>query len=163
MHQNRTPKSDKNETTKRIRIVYDWILQDHITTDIISQSQLSWNISERQAYRYIKAAQKLFEETDITTLQQKKAYYLARKKKLLRDMNAEEKKTAAGVMAINRVLDSMAKLEGVTMDTLKLVNDPDNPFQLNAEVHTKQEIDYSKLSEEEIDFLIKLHAKAAQD
>lgn len=147
------------EYKKRIRVVYDWILQDHITSDIVQQCVANWNISERQAFRYINEANKLFEDDNVLSIKQKAAYYLSRKKKLLRDMNPGEKKTAAGVVAINKVLDSMARLEGITVDTLKLIGDPDQPIHSHETVEHK--IDYSDLSEQELLTLQKIHAKAA--
>lgn len=152
-------RSDKLELQKRIRVVQDYILQDHLTVDIINQCIVQWNVTERQAYRYLWAAKLFFIEKDKSDVEKKKAIYLARKKKLLRDMDPQEKKTAAGVSAINRVLDSMAKLEGVTYDTVKLIGDPDNPVHTVAK---ETPFNYSNLSEKELLTLKKLHDKAAQ-
>lgn len=148
-------KTDKVELSKRIRIIQDWILQDHVTMDIINQSMNMWKINERQAYRYLWAAKKFFEEKDTTSIQRKVAYYIARKKKLLREMSPEEKKSAAGVAAVNRVLDSMAKLEGVTMETIKLIGDPERPVVTKSEVsYTSSFVDYTKLPTEFLEQLV---------
>lgn len=152
-------RSDKLELQKRIRVVQDYILQDHLTIDIINQCIHQWGVTERQAYRYLWAAKLFFIEKEKETVEKKRAVYLARKKKLLRDMDPQEKKTAAGVTAVNRVLDSMAKMEGITTDTLKLVGDPDNPIH---SVSKENVIDYSSLSEKELLTLKKLHDKAAK-
>ena len=157
--QQKKRKADKIESAKRIRIIQDWIMQDHMTMDIINQSMQQFGIESRQAYRYLWAAKKFFEEKETESFERKRSFYLARKKKLLRDMNPEEKKTAAGVSAINRVLDSMAKLEGVSVDTVKLVGDKDNPIHT---VTKNQGIDYSLLTEKELITLKKIHDKAAQ-
>lgn len=151
--------ADKLELAKRIRVVQEWILQDHTTIDIINQSQSKWNITERHAYRYLWAAKQFFIEKETVNLERKKAYYISRKKKLLRDMNPAEKTTAAGVAAINRVLDSMAKMEGVTTDIVKLIGDKDNPIHT---VVVDNGIDYASLTEEELLTLKKLHDKAAK-
>ena len=156
-------KSDRITTEKRVRVVYDWILQDHITTDIITQAVTSWGVSERQAYRYLNTAERLFEEANTRTLIQKKNYYLARKKKLLRDMNPEEKKTAAGVTAANKVLDSMAKLDGVSFETIKVIGDEEQPLHTKSRIEKAGEIDYSKLTDDELDVLMKIHAKTASN
>ena len=154
-------KIDKLELSRRIRIIQDWILQDHVTTDIIHQSLLQWpGISERQAYRYLWAAKQFFIEKESENLDRKRAYYLARKRKLLRDMNPDEKKTAAGVAAANRVLDSMAKLEGVSTDTFKLIGDPDKPIVSETKVaYSSESIDYTKLPTEFLEQLVRSRTK----
>jgi hypothetical protein len=146
--------SDRLELQTRIRAVQEWILQDYLTCDIIANCVKTWGITERQAYRYLWAANRFFAEKDKLSLEQKRAYYLAKKKKLLRDMKPEEKKSAAGVVAVNRVLDSMAKLEGVTVDTLKLIGDPNQPVKTQTTVEFSSPIDYSKLSTEFLDMII---------
>lgn len=148
-------KSDKIETARRIRVIQDWILQDHTTFDIITQCKTQWQVEERQAYRYLWAAKQFFIEKETLNIERKKAYYLARKKKLLRDMNPDEKKTAAGVAAVNRVLDSMAKMEGITTDTLKLIGDPNHPIKTVSEVAYSSSIDYTKLPTDFLELLIK--------
>lgn len=60
-------------------------------------------------------------------------------------MDPKEKKTAAGVTAINKVLDSMAKMEGVTVDTVKLIGDPAKPIHTRNETHVTPSVDYTKL------------------
>jgi len=148
-------KIDKIALAKRISAVQDWILQDLSTTDIIIKSIAKWKITDRQAYRYLWAANRFFQEKDKLSIERKKAYYMARKKKLLRDMNADEKKTAAGVVAANRVLDSMLKLEGITTETLKVIGDPDNPITTVSSVITPTNVDYKKLPTELLEFIVK--------
>lgn len=148
-------KTSKVELQKRIRSVQEWILSDFITADIVINCINSWNVTERQAYRYLWAANRFFAEKDKLSLERKKAYYLARKKKLLRDMNADEKKTAAGVVAINKVLDSMAKLDGITIDTLKVIGDAAQPLRSVSEVaYSSAFVDYSKLSTDFLKILL---------
>jgi hypothetical protein len=148
-------KSAKAETQRRIRIIQDWLLQDHVTTDIINNAVASWNISERQAYRYLWAAGKFFKESIRKSMEDKVNYYLARKRKLLRDMDPNEKKTAAGVKAINSVLDSMAKMEGITIDSVKVIGDPAKPIHTRNETAvTTSSIDYSKLPTEFLHTLV---------
>lgn len=130
-------------------------MNDNTTQDIITQAVSNWGVSSRQAYRYLWAANRFFEEKDKLKLEYKKAYYIARKKKLLRDMDPKEKKTAAGVAAVNRVLDSMAKLEGVSVDTLKVIGDPNNPLHTVNETYSTESVDYSKLPTEFLEFMLK--------
>lgn len=154
MDQKEKRKIDKIELSKRIRVVQDWMLQDHTTADIISQIKIQWGpISDRQAYRYIWAAKKFFEEKDEMSLQRKKAFYIQRKRKLLRDMNPEEKKTAAGALAVSKILDSMAKLEGVTTDTLKLIGDPDKPIKTETVVKSDG-VDYRSMPTELLEHIV---------
>lgn len=149
-------KTDKIELQKRIRSVQEWILNDYVTADIIANCVSTWSVTERQAYRYLWAANRFFAEKDKLSVERKKAFYLARKKKLLRDMNPAEKKTAAGVVAINKVLDSMAKLDGVSVDTLKVVGDPAQPLRSVSDVtYTSSSIDYSNLPTELLKTLLR--------
>lgn len=152
-------KTDKITLAKRISVVQDWILQDLSTTDIILKSITKWKITDRQAYRYLWAANRFFQEKDKLSVERKKAYYMARKKKLLRDMSEAEKKTAAGVVAQNRVLDSMLKLEGIAPDTLKVIGDPDKPVVTVSSVVTPTNIDYTKLPTELLEFIVKNRRK----
>lgn len=147
-------KSDKIELEKRIRNVQEWILQDNVTNDIITQCVSTWGVTTRQAYRYLWAANKFFEEKNKLSIERKRAYYMARKKKLLREMTPGEKKTAAGVAAINRVLDSMAKMDGITMDTFKVIGDPLLPLRTVTESVYTTQIDYSKLPTELLEFIV---------
>lgn len=141
--------SDQLEMIRRIRIVADWVLQDHLSADIISYCVSKWGVSERQGYRYLEAALDELKEKSERSLEQKKAYYISRKRKLIRDMDPGEKKTAAGVAAIDKVLNGMAKLEGIQFNTLKLVGDPDQPIttELRANI-AHHHIDYTKLPTE---------------
>lgn len=111
-----------------------------------------FQVSSRQADRYLYLANRSMEEKVAISLARKIAWYKTRKLRLLRDMDPAEKKTAAGVMAINKVLDSMAKLEGVMVTNVKLSGDKDNPIQLQA---TKVvEINYKDLPDEILDAIL---------
>ncbi len=113
-------KASNLEAQERIRHVQELILNDIGTQDIIRAIVAKWGITDRQAYRYLESANKEFVEKNQVSLERKKAYYKARKLRLIRNMNPEEKKTAAGVAAINKVLDSMAKLDGINIDKLEV-------------------------------------------
>lgn len=109
-------KCTKEEHLTRLRVVQEWILEEHKYSDIVRSCMSKWGVSKRQSERYYKDAYKAFSEGEVKNVEQKKAYYIQRKKKLIREMNAAEKKTAAGVTAINRVLDSMAEMEGIKVN-----------------------------------------------
>lgn len=146
--------STKLELQKRIRIIQDYILRDFDTPDIITECIKLWGITDRQAYRYLWAANRFFGEKSKITLQRKTEFYLARKRKLIRDMDPEEKKSAAGVAAIDRVLNSMAKLEGVSVHTVKVIGDPAHPIRTVAENTYTSNVDYSKLPTEFLEALL---------
>lgn len=141
-------KTDKVELEKRIRSVQEWILQDTASNDIITQCVRIWGVSKRQAQRYIWAANLFFQEKTQLSVDRKVAVYVARKKKLLRDMDPVLRKTPAGVMAANKVIDSMAKLEGISMKTVKHIGDPDKPVHTVTQSPLASNIDYSKLPTE---------------
>jgi hypothetical protein len=106
-------KASKIEHESRLRVVMEWILEDYIYADMRKSAVAKWEISERQAERYIADAYKLCSESISKNIEQKKGYYISRKRKLIRDMDPSEKKTAAGVTAINKILDTMAEIEGI--------------------------------------------------
>jgi hypothetical protein len=112
--------STKGDLDSRIRKVQEWLMADHMNGDIVDFCVNSWDVSRRQAYRYIGKAMEAFKESNEKSVDQKKNYYLARKRKLIHDMPDAYKKTPAGVAAINRVLDSMAQLEGLSIKKVEL-------------------------------------------
>ncbi|MBK7885486.1 MAG: hypothetical protein IPJ81_18100 [Chitinophagaceae bacterium] len=114
-------RASKIEAKERIRYVQELILNDIGSHDIIRAVISKWDISERQAYRYLYLANKEFEDKCKSSIEHKKAFYKARKLKLIRNMDAAEKKTAAGVTAVNKILDSMAKLDGINIDKLEVI------------------------------------------
>lgn len=113
-------RSSKIEAKERIRYVQELILNDIGSQDIIRAITSKWDVSDRQAYRYLDSANAEFEEKKKLSLERKKAFYKARKLKLIRSMDPDEKKTAAGVTAVNKILDSMAKMDGINMDKLEI-------------------------------------------
>lgn len=104
-------KSDKIEKDKRIRIVQEWILQDHITTDIVNNCVSKWGVSERQAMRYLKDANDEFAKITEKKLEKRLNYHIQRRNKLLRDLEDKFKKTPAGIGVQLDILQDIAKLE----------------------------------------------------
>lgn len=107
----KSSKSDKLEKEKRIRIVQEWILQDHIITDIVTQCGAKWGLSERQAFRYIKEAGEQFKAITEKNLEKRLNYHIQRRNKLLRDLKPEERNTPAGINAQLAILKDIADLE----------------------------------------------------
>ncbi|HTE33026.1 MAG TPA: hypothetical protein VK666_21735 [Chryseolinea sp.] len=107
----RKPKSGDLEKEKRLRMVQEWILQDHITTDIISQCINSWDISERQAMRYLASAKIAFAKITEKKLEHRLNYHIQRRNKLLRDLDPKYRKSPPGIKVQLDVLEDIAKLE----------------------------------------------------
>lgn len=142
--------STKVETAKRIRYVQECLLEDIPSSDIQKAIVEKWSVTERQARRYIWAANKFFVEKYEKKAAEKKAYYIQRKKKLLREMDPKERKTARGVMAANKVIDSMAKIDGVLVENT--VHEFKNPVEVKATFESK--IDYSTLPTELLEAIV---------
>lgn len=107
-------KSDKVEKDKRVRIVAEWILDDWTGVDIITQVTAKWNLSERQAKRYIKDAR----ETVIKPNEQENIEYKRKKKlmtlyKLKRSLKSEWTGTPQGINAVMSVEREIIKLEAL--------------------------------------------------
>lgn len=115
------------------------MMHDLPSGEIVNALTKKYEVCARQAGRYIFYANKFLEEKNEGSLKRKIAWYKTRKQRLLRDMDPAEKKTAAGVMAINKVLDSMAKLEGLMVNNIKIVE----PVQIETKV--KHEVNYTEL------------------
>lgn len=105
------PKSDILEKQRRVRIVLDWILQDHITSDIVNYSIKQWGISERQAMRYIGMANEEFSKITEKRVEKRLNYHIQRRHRLLRDLGEAHKKTPAGISVQLNILEDIAKLE----------------------------------------------------
>lgn len=105
------PKSDRLEKDKRIRMVQEWILQDHIISDIVHNCVTKWGVSERQAFRYMKDAAEGFKAITEKNLERRLNYHIQRRNKLLRDIKPEDKNTPAGINAQLAILKDIADLE----------------------------------------------------
>ncbi|OOG19142.1 hypothetical protein BWD42_04110 [Sphingobacterium sp. CZ-UAM] len=121
-------KTPKYEIERRIRNVQEWIMDDYPYGDIVRSIVNKWGLSERQAQRYIKTAYDEFKDKEELSIEAKKAYYIKRKKKLIRDMDPRVKTTASGARAINKILDSMAELEGIKINKVQLTGKDGEPL-----------------------------------
>ena len=102
---------DKIEYDKRVRIVQEWILQDHLTSDIVTQCVNKWHVSNRQALRYVADAHNAFQKITEKKVERRLNYHLQRRAKLLRDMDDKHKRTPVGIAVQLDVLQDIAKLE----------------------------------------------------
>lgn len=131
---NAKPKASKLEVLQRVRVVQDWILNDYSYSDIITSAETRFDVGKRQAERYYAAAYQGFKKDDEESLDHKKAYYLSKKKKLIRDMDPQYKKTPSGIRTINKVLDSMAQLEGIVIQKYELTGKDGGPIEMESTV-----------------------------
>lgn len=130
-------KSDKLETSKRILKVVEWILEDKSRQDILKLCEKEFGVAWRQAERYYLKAHESFVEKNLVSLERKKGYYLQRKRKLISDMPDKQKKTPAGVQAINKVLDSMAQLDGIATTKVEVSGKDGGPIQQDYNITLK--------------------------
>ena len=93
-------KSSHIETDKRIRSVVEWILDDWSSTDIINNIILKWQVSDRQAKRYISDARKRYILNDAETIDVKRRQKIATLKNLKRSLKTEFKGTPGGIRSI---------------------------------------------------------------
>lgn len=106
-------KCSKIEFEKRVRAVQEWILLGYATIDIINQIKISWEVGDRQAYKYLKHAYEEFKESNQKSIEAKKAYHIALRKKLYREL--KEKDLPTGARTALRIFDSIARIEGLTL------------------------------------------------
>ena len=111
-------KVDKVEQQRRIRIVQEWLLQDFTSSDIAQQCGSKWNISERQAHRYINWANEGFAKITEKKLEKRLNYHIQRRIKMLRDLDDKYKKHPSGISVQLDILQDIAKLE--KLYTLKI-------------------------------------------
>lgn len=102
---------DKAEKERRIRCVVEWIIQGYSTGDIIRQCMSLWNITERQSYNYNKWAHNELKGNNKADIEEKRAKHIEMRLKLFRDLNGKEH--SPGARAASRILDSIARIEGV--------------------------------------------------
>lgn len=112
--------SSDHQIALRVRSVQEWMMQDQCYADIITQGMNLWNVSRRQVERYMQKAEEGFLEMNKTKLDRKRAYYIQRSKKALRDLDPNYKRTPQGVFAQQSMLAFMAKIDGVTVEQTEL-------------------------------------------
>jgi hypothetical protein len=106
-------KVDKIEMEKRLRIVQEWIIDDHPYMDIVSSIRKQWEVSEPQAKRYIKAARDKWAGEEQAIIEQKRRARIESLKKLRRSLKDQYKGTPFGIRAILSVDKEISKLENL--------------------------------------------------
>lgn len=111
------PKENKSSTAemeRRLRIVQEWIIDDWPNCDIEAECVKRWEVSERQAKRYIADALDRWRDDNQQKLAHKRARRIESLKKQIRTMKPEYKGTPEGMRAILAIQKEIIKLEGVT-------------------------------------------------
>lgn len=121
------PKCDKVESERRVRIVQEWILQGYATSDIVAQLERTFNISQRQAYKYYRKAFEEFKKSNVSSIEEKRAYHLALRRKLLKGL--KEQDTPRGARAALRIADSMARIDGIAVSTQNNFPNADSVYE----------------------------------
>lgn len=124
------PKADRSEIHKRIRTVQEWLMQGYSTTDIIMQCTSKWGISERQAYRLHEKAYDEFHELKKRGTKRRLYYHIETRMKLFREL--KDKTSPSGARAANKILDSIAKLEGVMIEKHEVTGKDGKPLVESA-------------------------------
>lgn len=106
-------KVDKLTMELRVRTVMDWILAGHMTKDIIGSCGTKWNVDQRQAYKYIKAARVYFVKLTEEDIKERLAFHIAARMQIY--VNLDDKNKPMGARAAVEILKDIAELEGFYM------------------------------------------------
>lgn len=152
-------RSSKSELRRRIKYTVELMMKDVPEANIISVLTERYpEISSTTAYRYHYLAYASLQEKDNKELARKKDFYKARKLRSLMEMDPAEKKTAAGVAVINKVINEIAAMDGIVTKRVEVRGDKENPIQVqhaHAHVHVQRtEIDYKNMPSEMLELLL---------
>ena len=127
------PKTSKVILEKRIFTVQGWLIEAVPDYLILKQIIDNWNLSRRQARRYLDDAYKRWNvDTDATT-DDKRQRAIARLQNEIRTMDEKFKNTPAGKATILRYEKEINKLEGLYRPKkVQLSNDPENPVEIGG-------------------------------
>ena len=127
------PKTSKVILEKRIFTVQGWLIDAVPDYLILKQIIDNWNLSRRQARRYLDDAYKRWNvDTDATT-DDKRQHAIARLQNEIRTMDEKFKNTPAGKATILRYEKEINKLEGLYRPKkVQLSNDPENPVEIGG-------------------------------
>ena len=132
-------KPDKIEFAKRIRSVQEWLMSGVSTTDIITQCKNKWELSERQAYRYVKKAYEEFRKMSEEDIENRRSFHIEARLKLYRDLKDKNVNKSAAV-AID-ILRDIAKLEGLYIEKSEISIEGEKKIHIEID---GEEIDLSK-------------------
>ena len=109
------PKATDIEKSKRLFTIQGWILDGVADPLIVKQIMQQWNLSKRQAFRYIKEAYTDWQKIEGVTLDMKREMKIAELKQAKRSLKEEFKGTPTGIRALMMVEKEIIKLEGIVL------------------------------------------------
>ena len=117
------------EKEKRIFMVQSWMLEGVQDRLIIKQATTLWNISVRQAERYVKEAYENWKKIEGVNIDMKREMAIARLKQKARSLKSEFKGTPAGLAVEIAIEKEINKLEGLEPDKNININTGVKPIE----------------------------------
>lgn len=128
-------RASAGETTNRIFQIQGWIINgvpDYLILKNIEQQFINAKgkpISRRQAKVLLQKAYSIWQESEETTIEQKRALRIAELKQDIRNMKDTYKGTPQGMSVVNSIKKEISKLEALyPAKTHILKGDKDNPL-----------------------------------
>lgn len=106
-------KVTKLEKEKRIFAVQTWIIDGQSDDTIIREIKSKWDLSIRQARRYLKQANENWKHDEDIAIESKRAAKIAELKELKRTLKEDFRGTPAGINAIVRIEKLIIRLENI--------------------------------------------------
>lgn len=128
-------KASNIEVEKRVFTIQGWIIEGVQDYLIIKQATTQWNISPRQAKRYLKKAYELWKREESITIDERRDSRIADLKQDLRTLDSKYKGTPAGLTTVLAIKKEISKLEGLyPAKRVQLSGDAENPLEVNQVV-----------------------------
>lgn len=126
--------SKENKVTKvikeqRIFTVQGWLIDSVPNALIIKQIVTNWELSRRQAIRYLDEAYKLWNTETAATIEEKRQTRIAWLQNEIRSLDSKFKNTPQGKRTILAYAKELSKLEALYLPKkIEHSNNPDNPI-----------------------------------
>lgn len=141
-------RATKNEVDKRILVIQGWIIEGAQDYFIKNQACQKWEISTKQAERYIQRAYERWRQDASISLEDRRAAKIAELKQMKRGMQEKYKGTPAGMNAVTRIEKMIIKLEALEPPRRHQI---EGSLEHTHTVETREERDaYIKKVEEKI-------------
>lgn len=133
---NNGKRSDALTVDLRVRTVMDWITSGYISKDIINQGVAKWGVDERTVQKYIRSAFKEFKNARKGKINDRIDFYISAKMKLFNELKFKD--TPKGAAVADRILESMASLEGLLVRKVEHTGAegspliPDDPLKVSS-------------------------------
>lgn len=138
--------SDRILKMHRIRQVQEWIMEGHLTPDIIKSCVSKWGLKSAMAYKYVNAAREEFKKILIKDVEGSRAFHVATRMKLYNQLENKNKPQSAGIAL--EILKDIAKLENLTVERIEQKNTNVN-VNYNTTLTPEEVREYSKILEDE--------------